>query len=317
MKDTKLIAKLSEGEMFARDATYHKSCMTAFYNKSRISIETSNTKELRRIEGAALSDVIHYVKDSIASMYETDPDVEPVFKQSELYQIYKNRLVAHGASVEFAKKSQCTRMSDDIIEIIPGLIKTKNNVSNVVVLTINYAPGKAIFQACYSSVQDAQFLINQAAKAIRKELFKSSAVFDGDVSIKRQKESVPNCLTKLVGLILEGEKADIESSPGLERIATNIAQLIRFHAVKERRAVNSSRPSSEVLLLVAIGLRVFSDNRSKKLINDLAAEGLSISYKRVKAIRKAISNQVCTEYQDSGLVCPNNLQFKMLYDMCF
>ena len=85
MKDTKLIAKLSEGVMFARDATYHKTCMTAFYNKSRISIESSDRKELCRIEGAALSDVIHYIKDSIASMYENDTDAEPVFKQSDLH----------------------------------------------------------------------------------------------------------------------------------------------------------------------------------------------------------------------------------------
>ena len=51
MKDTKLIAKLSEGKMFATDAMYHKRCMTDFYNKSRSSTESSDSKELRRIEG--------------------------------------------------------------------------------------------------------------------------------------------------------------------------------------------------------------------------------------------------------------------------
>ena len=45
MKDTKLIAKLSEGQMFARDATYHKRCTTDFYNKSQSSTESSDQQK--------------------------------------------------------------------------------------------------------------------------------------------------------------------------------------------------------------------------------------------------------------------------------
>ena len=159
--------------------------------------------------------------------------------------------------------------------------------------------------------------IYRIAQTIRKEMFNSRGVFDGDVSIKRQKESVPSLLIQLLSVILEGEKADIDSSPGLEKIVTNVAQIIRYHAVKERRAVKTFRASCAPPLLIATGLRAYSDNRSKKRVDDLASEGLSISYKRVKSIRKAITQQICNEYQESGLVVPNNLKIKCFTTCAF
>ena len=49
---------------------------------------------------------------------------------------------------------QCTHMSDEIIESIPGLTKTKHEGTNLVALIIDTAFGKAIFDAHYTSVQD-------------------------------------------------------------------------------------------------------------------------------------------------------------------
>ena len=184
-------------------------------------------------------------------------------------------------------------MSDEIIASIPGLTKTKHEGTNLVSLIIDTAFGKAIFDECYTSVQDTQYHIYRITQTIRKEMFNSRGVFDGDVSIKRQQESVPSLLIQLLSVILEGEKADIDSSPGLEKIVTNGAQIIRYHAVKKRRAVKTFRASCAPPLLIATGLRAYSDNKSKKLVDDLASEGLSISYKRVKSIRKAITQQIC------------------------
>ena len=146
--------------------------------------------------------------------------------------MYQSRLIAHGASHEFAQKAQCTRMSNEIIESIPGLTKTKHEGTNLVALIIDTAFEKAIFDAYYTMY--TQYHIYQIAQTIRKEMFNSRVVFDGDVSIKRQKESVPSLLIQLLSVILEGEKADIDSSPGLEKIVTNVAQIIRYHAVKGR-----------------------------------------------------------------------------------
>ena len=89
-------------------------------------------------------------------------------------------------------------MSDDILESVPGLTRTKHAVS---------LQGKAIFEACNSSVQDVRFAINRTAEAVIREMFASTEAFDGDVSTTHQRESVPPLLLRLVGPILEGEKA--------------------------------------------------------------------------------------------------------------
>ena len=39
------------------------------------------------------------------------------------------------------------------------------------------------------------------------------------------------------------------------------------------------------------------------MVDQLAAEGVSVSYDRVMNLMRSISNQVCMEYQANGLVC--------------
>ena len=46
----------------------------------------------------------------------------------------------------------------------------------------------------------------------------------------------------------------------------------------------------------------------RKLVDQLAAKGVSISYDHAINLRKSISNQVCMEYQANGLVCSVDLK---------
>ena len=69
VNNTKLIAKLSEGDMVATEAKYHHVCLTKFYNQYRTinrnrSIEMN---ELELIKGIALSELYAFIEDSIAS----------------------------------------------------------------------------------------------------------------------------------------------------------------------------------------------------------------------------------------------------------
>ena len=179
-----------------------------------------------------------------------------------IYDVRPVQKIAHSAPFEFAQKAHTTRMSGDTLESVPGLTRTKHAVSLLVVLTINSALGKPIFEACNSSVQDVSFAINRTVEAVRRETFASTEDFDGDVSTTRQRESVTSLLW-LVGLILEGEKADVELSPAVERMVTNIAQIIRFHAVFQ---------ASGQLVRYPSGRNSF-ESLHRQLVEDLAAEG--------------------------------------------
>ena len=56
LRDTKLLAKLSAGDMHAQDAFYHKKCMTALHNRVRATEETNSEKNAQTsLESIALA----------------------------------------------------------------------------------------------------------------------------------------------------------------------------------------------------------------------------------------------------------------------
>ena len=66
--------------------------------------------------------------------------------------------------------------------------------------------------------------------------------------------------------------------------------------------------NNEPPLPVLIGVMVHARIGSRKLVDQLAAEGVSISYNPVMNLRRSICNQVYMEYQANGLVCPVGLK---------
>ena len=82
--DAKFIAKLSEGDMVATEALYHKKCLTKLYNqfKSQKKAGQPESEILRAIERKAISDVVNYVKDTVRTCHEINST--PVFTQTLL-----------------------------------------------------------------------------------------------------------------------------------------------------------------------------------------------------------------------------------------
>ena len=112
-------------------------------------------------------------------------------------------------------------------------------------------------------------------------------------------------------MILRGTKIDIEASEPVKRVSTNISQMILFNSVRDPRNSKAihlrNSTTNEPPLPVEIGLRIHSATRSKKLIQVLHKDGLSISYDRVLAIRHSIAASVCKKYSEKGFVTPTNL----------
>ena len=69
--------------------------------------------------------------------------------------------------------------------------------------------------------------------------------------------------------------------------------------------------SNEAPLSVAVGLMVYMRSRKKSLVNQLAHEGLSISYKCIKLTQKCIKNQLCSKYPAEDSECPPKLQTRL------
>ena len=125
----------------------------------------------------------------------------------------------------------------------------------------------------------------------------------------------------LISMILEGGEPSGELSAGLLKASVNLSQLIKFNSVKQKRRDRTEKyrhsKNNEPLLPVLIGLREYSRTGKKKLIDCLAAEGVSISYDHFMYLRRSISTQVCMKYQANGLVFPVDLKKGRVHTSCY
>ena len=95
LKDSQLIADLSEGDMRAINAKYHLGCLHDLYNRAR-SIEKQHVEqdlnsEHSSIYALACAQLIEYICEQ-----QLDSTTAPVFKLSELADLYQCRLQQFG-----------------------------------------------------------------------------------------------------------------------------------------------------------------------------------------------------------------------------
>lgn len=140
MSDAKLLAKLSEGDLVAIEARYHKACLTSLGNRVR-AFNASQSKvdsEDDIIFGVVLDEIASYIRDCP----RTENSV-PVFKLSDLKRICCERLQEHGASEEKQTAIHSTRLKEKILEQLPQLSEHKKG--REVLLTLKEEAGTAYF----------------------------------------------------------------------------------------------------------------------------------------------------------------------------
>ena len=75
--------------------------------------------------------------------------------------------------------------------------------------------------------------------------------FNGDVSIEKQKDSVPSPLLFLISLILDGGFIIDDYNANSKNIAVNIGQLIKLNIVKhKKRTSGATRHSKKINHLI-------------------------------------------------------------------
>ncbi len=341
--DTRLLAKLIEGDMIATEAKYHSKCFLNLFNRHRNLMRQTEqpNKEYDFIEGMKMflraifilrallppfcmlteNNVISKYKylfpgvalTEIAGMIEdviNSAEKSPVFLLKDLVKMYKDKLLHLGATEDFTKNLHSTRFKEAVLKRVEGLCEKKHGKN--VLLTLEEDVGHAVFEASQSSSFDEGIILCKAAKIIRKHLFSKEEVFDGDLTKQRQISSVPKELIHLVSLILEGTSQYDKISGNTQKIAINLSQLLRFNAVKSKRKMGDSHTrhstTNEPPLPAKIGLLIHAKTRKKSIVDDLAAEGLSVTYKRVQQIQETIGQQLCEKYANEGIVCPPILQ---------
>ena len=96
MGDALLLAKLSEGNLFARDACYHINCISQFRNRYRTFLNTQNNDnaKMKDYESSVLAETMMYIEECLTP--NTLSDVAISIKLSDIrkfYDISLSRLV--------------------------------------------------------------------------------------------------------------------------------------------------------------------------------------------------------------------------------
>ena len=115
LNDSKLIAKLSTGDLIAVEAKYHAACLVKLYNRARqLKKQCSDATDSSSVdlEELAFAELIGYIVECL------EQEAPGVLTLSELVKFYQCKLKEVGAE---SGKTNATRLRERVSEAVPDL----------------------------------------------------------------------------------------------------------------------------------------------------------------------------------------------------
>ena len=256
MGDPLLLAKLSEGSLFARDACYHHQCLTEVRNRYRtfLASENPDTARLKDIESSVLAQTIMYIEESLAT--STDTDVATSIKLSDIRKFYD-----HSLARMTGKESNVnvTRLKDKILKLESDL----QAVSDKKEIYISYKDdlAAALKYASQSEVNDVMSLC-WIVRKIKAELADRKQIFNGIFEKNCQEQSVSPTFLSLMNMLTGFEITDDVESSKLSP-ALVLAQLLAFNSAKNRKSTGAFRHNAEQETPVAIYIAFLINSKTR------------------------------------------------------
>ena len=114
IEETALLAKLAAGDTIAVEAMYHQNCLCSLYNRARQAAPKDNDGDDSCLHGIAFAELVAFLEDM-----KSDEDSAPVFKLTDIAQLFKVRLEQLGLSVE--KRIHTSRLKKRLLSALPDL----------------------------------------------------------------------------------------------------------------------------------------------------------------------------------------------------
>lgn len=230
LEDTALLAKLSAGDMVAQDAKYHSKCLASLYNRARsVKSRGEVTDKTDEFSGIAFAELVIYIEE----VRQADELGAPVFKLSDLAQLYSSRMEQLGVKLE--TRVHTTRLKDRLLAQFHDMRAQKKGRD---ILLAFEDVGAALATMCELDSDNDAIHLARATKIVRSQLFEEANSFSG-FSVGCQEKSVPSHLLALVTKILEGPSIKDQSEERTPA-ALSIAQLLKFNSTRQKRDSASS-----------------------------------------------------------------------------
>jgi len=310
LQDSKLLSKLSVGDLMAVEAHYHARCLVSLYNRAlAVEKQDSPTERVSSNDSLAFAQLVEYMSDC-----RRDNSTAAVFVLSELAKKYQNRLKQLGVSCD--SRVNTTKLKNRLLSHFPGMRAQLHGKE--VLLVFSEDIGDALSTACQvDSDLDALHLV-KAAEIVRRDIFNMSYKFNGTFPIDCQENSVPQSLIALVKMILEGPNIDNQSDCTVKSTpaAMSVSQLLVFNTVKHvRKPSDSAEPcklrhntSQETPLPLYLSMMVHAETRKRDLVDKLFHLGLCVSYDRLLQLSAGLANRTCDSFDVAAGLCPPYLQ---------
>ena len=307
LEDTELLRQLSAGAMVAIEAKYHIKRLVGLYNRARKAnlegLDDNGQGNAASVSDIVFAELVLYIEET-----RQDEKTTPIFKLTELAQLYKSRI--EQLKVKVDTRINTTRLREMILAEFPDMQSYKKGRD--VLMAFEKDVGAALAKAYGQETDKAAVHIARAAQIVRRQIFGEAKPFNGFPE-RCQEDSVSQLLLTLMNMVLEGPSIKDQLTEGTSPAALAIAQLLKFNSVKHKRTAGTAafvrhRTSQETPVPLYIGLMLHAHTRKRELVERMAHLGLSISYDRVLQLSTQMGNNVCQQFQREEVVCPPQLR---------
>ncbi|KAL7381910.1 hypothetical protein ABVT39_020427 [Epinephelus coioides] len=226
LSDTKLLAKLSAGDVVAQELKYHPACLIGLYNRERAHLNALKHEQNSRSSGShdlyhsAFSELVIYITDTKSTSDGTDP---VIFKFIDLVSLYKQRLQNLGIK---SPNVNSTRLKGQLFSSITELEEHKTGRD--VLLSFKKDISSVLSDA--SKYNDAEALhLAKAASIIRREMLNHKTKFDNKFHEGFVEESIPPTLLQFICNIEHGVDIKSHLNHGVFKSDIAIAQLLQYN----------------------------------------------------------------------------------------
>lgn len=288
--DRKLLGKLSGGDMVARDAVYHLSCLNSLYHRARkVSVKTKSEDDDAPFQKEkAFEDLITYLEELKGSG-------KPI-PMKHLITYYEQLLISRGCG---RISIHSTRLRQEILKKMPKIKGVELSSGWHLIFDEDVVHMDA-------SSDDIK-LLSKAAALLRQDVLKKKQSMGASFTDVSEKDSVVEALIIFLEMLLDGNASNDSSSfSSNSKIVLSIAQIIMFNCVEKRTPSSKPRHPQmrETPLPLMLAMKIHLKTGQKTLIDTFAERGLCTSYARTRQISCDLANSAIKHWENKGVVVP-------------